>query len=68
MIPGRRHRLIYRHRQQKHGEPEAAAVTEPVEPTVETEPAKEEMKRKLKTETGKALCKMRKAIVEAVFG
>jgi len=44
---------------QKHGEMEAGA---------ETEPAKEEMKRKLKTETGKALYKMRKAIVEPVFG
>ena len=53
---------------QKHGEPEAGADTEPVEPPAETEPAKEEMKRKLKTETGKALYKMRKAIVEPVFG
>ena len=53
---------------QKHGEMEAGAETEPIDPAVETEPAKEEMKRKLKTETGKALYKMRKAIVEPVFG
>jgi transposase len=53
---------------QKRGEPESAAVTEPVEPPAETGSAKEAMKRKLQTETGKALYKMRKAIVEPVFG
>ena len=53
----------------KHGQPEPpAAVTEPVEPPGETESAMEKMRRKLQTETGKALYKMRKAIVEPVFG
>jgi transposase len=53
---------------QKHGEPEAGAEADPVEPPVGIASAKEEMKRKLKTETGQALYKMRKAIVEPVFG
>ena len=53
---------------QKHGEPEPSAVTEPVESPPETESAMEKMKQKLKTEAGKALYKMRKAIVEPVFG
>ena len=53
---------------QKHGEPEPSAVTEPVESPAETESAMEKMKQKLKTEAGKALYKMRKAIVEPVFG
>ena len=52
----------------KHGQPEPPGVTEPVEPPGETESAMEKMKRKLQTETGKALYKMRKAIVEPVFG
>jgi transposase len=51
---------------EKHGE--SADEAELVEPSAETESAKEEMKRKLQTETGKALYKMRKAIVEPVFG
>jgi len=50
----------------KHGEPESPG--EPVEPQRDTESAMEKMKRKLHTETGKALYKMRKAIVEPVFG
>jgi transposase len=53
---------------QKHGQPESVAVSESVEPPAETESAREEMKRKLQTETGKTLYKMRKAIVEPVFG
>jgi transposase len=53
---------------QKHGEPEPPTVTETGEPQDDTESAKEKMKRKLQTETGKALYKMRKAIVEPVFG
>jgi hypothetical protein len=53
---------------QKHGEPESPGVAESVEPPDDTESAMEKMKRKLQTETGKALYKMRKAIVEPVFG
>lgn len=53
---------------QKHGQPEPPALTEPVEPPAEAESAMEKMKQKLKTEAGKALYKMRKAIVEPVFG
>ena len=55
--------------EQKHGEP--PDVTEPGDPsvpTVEANSAKEIMKRRLKTEVGQALYKMRKAIVEPVFG
>lgn len=51
---------------EKHGE--SADETELDEPSAEAESAKEEMKRKLQTETGKGLYKMRKAIVEPVFG
>ena len=54
--------------EQKHGEPEPPGVTEAGEPPAETESAMEKMKQKLKTEAGKALYKMRKAIVEPVFG
>ena len=53
---------------QKHGVPEPATVTEPDESPGEAESAKEKMKRKLQSEAGKALYKMRKAIVEPVFG
>ena len=53
---------------QKHGQPEPPAVPEAIEPPDETESAMEKMKKKLKTEAGKALYKMRKAIVEPVFG
>ena len=53
---------------QKHGQPEPTVVTESVEPPAETESAKEKMKQKLQSEQGKALYKMRKAIVEPVFG
>jgi hypothetical protein len=53
---------------QKHGQPEAADVVAPAEPPVETDSALEQMKRKLKTETGRGIYKMRKAIVEPVFG
>ena len=54
---------------QKHGEPEPPGVTEAVvEAPAETESAMDKMKQKLKTEAGKALYKMRKAIVEPVFG
>ena len=53
---------------QKHGQLEPPAVPEAIEPPDETESAMEKMKKKLKTEAGKALYKMRKAIVEPVFG
>lgn len=53
---------------QKHGQPDPADVTEPCERVVESDSAVEKMKRKLKTEAGQALYKMRKAIVEPVFG
>jgi transposase len=53
---------------QKHGPPDPAGATEPGEPAVESDSAVEKMKRKLKTETGQALYKRRKAIVEPVFG
>ena len=53
---------------QKHDQPEPAAINESVEPPAETESAKEKMKQRLQTDTGKALYKMRKAIVEPVFG
>lgn len=51
---------------QKHGQPEAADVVAPAE----RQPASalEQMKQKLKTETGREIYKMRKAIVEPVFG
>ena len=52
---------------QKHGEPtpgESIAVT----PAADDNSALEQMKKKLKTEAGQAIYKMRKAIVEPVFG
>ena len=53
---------------QKHGQPEPAAATDPREPAAESDSAAEKMKQKLKTETGQAMYRMRKAIVEPVFG
>ncbi len=56
---------------QKHGEAEPPDGTEPdevSEPLVEADSAIEKMKQRLKTEAGRALYKMRKAIVEPVFG
>src|SRR5258708_8154565 len=53
---------------EKQGQGEPAEGNEPGEPWGEGESAVEKMKRKLKTETGQALYKMRKAIVEPVFG
>jgi transposase len=53
---------------QKHGQPDPADATECCEPAAKSDSAVEKMKRKLKTETGQALYKMRKAIVEPVFG
>jgi transposase len=53
---------------QQHGQPDPAQAAEPCDPAVEPDSAVEKMKRKLKTETGQALYKMRKAIVEPVFG
>lgn len=53
---------------QKHGQPEPLADDESATPPAETESAREKMKQKLQTDTGKALYKMRKAIVEPVFG
>jgi transposase len=52
---------------QKHGEPAETAMTSEESPVPEdSERAK--MQHKLKTEQGKAVYKMRKAIVEPVFG
>ena len=53
---------------QKHGQPEAADVVALPELPAQATSASEQMKEKLKTETGRALYKMRKAIVEPVFG
>jgi hypothetical protein len=56
---------------QKHGEQEPHAVPEPGDLTVprpETDSVKEKMKQRLKTQAGRDLYKMRKAIVEPVFG
>lgn len=49
---------------QKHGEPVAAVSGSAPEPAS----AKEAMRHKLRTEAGQAIYKMRKAIVEPVFG
>jgi transposase len=51
---------------QKHGDP-SATVSEP-SPLAEGASAMEQMKQKLKTEAGRAVYRMRKAIVEPVFG
>jgi hypothetical protein len=56
---------------QKHGEGQPSDVIEagdPSRPLVEADCAKEKMQQRLKTEAGQALYKMRKAIVEPVFG
>jgi transposase len=53
---------------QKHGQPEPADAIQPDELPTESDSAREKMKQKLKTEAGQALYKMRKAIVEPVFG
>ena len=56
---------------QKHGEAEPPGLLEPRDPSgsaVECHSAKEKMKQRLKTDAGRALYKMRKAIVEPVFG
>ena len=53
---------------QKHGPPETTAVVQPDEPPAESTSTLEKMKQKLKTGKGQALYKMRKAIVEPVFG
>jgi transposase len=56
---------------QKHGEAEPPALLEPGDPSgsaVELLSAREKMKQRLKTDAGRALYKMRKAIVEPVFG
>ena len=56
---------------QKHGEEQPSGVMEPGDPSVpsgEADSAKERMKQRLKTKAGQALYKMRKAIVEPVFG
>ena len=56
---------------QKHGEDQASGVMESGDLSVsseEADSAKERMKQRLKTEAGQALYKMRKAIVEPVFG
>ena len=54
---------------QKHGEPPDATKSADFSvPPVAVDSAQEKMKQKLKTEAGQALYKMRKAIVEPVFG
>jgi hypothetical protein len=53
---------------QKHGLPEPDGVVMSEDIPVESESAVEQMKRKLKTETGEALYRKRKAVVEPVFG
>jgi transposase len=53
---------------QKHGQPEPGDVVPPGEPAAASDSAVERMKQKLRTETGQAVYKMRKAIVEPVFG
>ena len=53
---------------QKHGLPEKAEVVPPGDLAVASDSAVERMKQKLRTETGQAAYKMRKAIVEPVFG
>ena len=53
---------------QKHGQPEPADAIQSDELPTESDSAMEKMKQKLKTEAGQALYKMRKAIVEPVFG
>jgi hypothetical protein len=52
---------------QKHGESEGGGMTPEANPEAE-DSERERMKRKLQTEQGKATYKMRKAIVEPVFG
>jgi transposase len=52
---------------QKHGEPSKAAEEDATESTAEAS-LLEQMKQKLKTEAGRELYRMRKAIVEPVFG
>jgi transposase len=53
---------------QKHGMPEPDRAMMPEQIPIESESAVETMKRKLKTETGEALYRKRKAVVEPVFG
>ena len=53
---------------QKHGEPEITGVIPPGDSSASSASAMDQMKQKLKTEKGQALYKMRKAIVEPVFG
>lgn len=52
---------------QKHGKPSKAADDDPMESSAEAS-LREQMKQKLKTEAGRDLYRMRKAIVEPVFG
>ncbi len=53
---------------QKHGTSESAEAVPPGDSVDGSASALEKMKQKLKTEKGRALYKMRKAIVEPVFG
>jgi hypothetical protein len=53
---------------QKHGEQETSTVVLPGDAAAGSASALEKMKQKLKTEKGRALYKMRKAIVAQVFG
>ena len=53
---------------QKHAERETPDGVQPSDSPAGSASAREKMKQKLKTEKGRALYKMRKAIVEPVFG
>lgn len=53
---------------QQHGQPETTDAVHPGKRPAGSTSALEKMKQKLKTETGQAVYKMRKAIVEPVFG
>ncbi len=53
---------------QKHGEPTTDESIAAAVPAADENSALEQMKQKLKTEAGQAIYKMRKAIVEPVFG
>lgn len=53
---------------QKHGEQETVEAIPPGDDPAVSASALEKMKQKLKTEKGRALYKMRKAVVEPVFG
>ena len=53
---------------QKHGEPDPAEPVVAEHSTTQEDSPRKRMKQKLQTEAGRALYKLRKAIVEPVFG